>query len=298
MRRALAIAVAAAAAAAPAAGAQEHGGHGGMGEEARVAMQFAAFDPVATDVLAGDTVMWTNVSVRRHDVTADDGSWTSGNLLGGGTFARAFDVPGSVAYHCSIHPFMRGAIGVHELLLARPEAPAAPGRTFTVRGRSALEPGEPITLEADAGGGFAPVARTTAGEDGSFAASFRPAAAAQLRAVGAGAAAPPVQLLVLDRTVTASGRARDGRAVVRTRVLPASPGATVVLQLRLRERFGWWPVRRARLDSGSRARFRVRIPRSVRARVVLTLADGATPLAVSPALRLGPRHRSGAHHHH
>jgi hypothetical protein len=35
------------------------------------------------------------------------------------------------------------------------------------------------------------------------------------------------------------------------------------------------------------ATFRVRAPRRVRARVVLTLADGATPLAVSRELRLG-----------
>jgi plastocyanin len=298
MRRALAIAALAAAAAAAPAYAQEHGDHGAARQETGVSIQFAAFDPPAVDVLAGDTVMWANDSVRRHDVTADDGGWTSGNLIGGDMFAHAFATPGTVAYHCSIHPFMRGAVGVHELLLARPEAPAAPRRPFTVRGRSALDPGDPITLEADAGGGFTPVATTTAGEDGTFAASFTPSAPAQLRAVGDGSASPPVQLLVLDRTVAASGRARHGRAVVRTRVLPASPGATVVLQLRLRERFGWWPVRRAQLDRDSRASFRVDIPRSVRARVVLTLADGATPLAVSRTLRLGRPHRSGSHHHH
>jgi plastocyanin len=298
MRRPLAIAALVAAAAAPTAHAQDHGGHGAAGEETGVSIQFAAFDRLAVDVLAGDSVMWTNDSVRRHDVTADDGSWTSGNLIGGAMFARAFETPGTIAYHCSIHPFMRGAIGVHELLLARPEAPAAPRRPFTVRGRSALDAGEPITLEADTGGGFAPVATTTAGDDGTFAASFTPSAPAQLRAVGGDTASPPVQLLVLDRTVAASGRARHGRAVVRTRVLPASPGATVVLQLRLRERFGWWPVRRARLDRDSRAGFRVDVPRSVRARVVLTLADGATPLAVSPTLQLGRPHQSGSKHHH
>jgi hypothetical protein len=93
-------------------------------------------------------------------------------------------------------------------------------------------------------------------------------------------------VVVLDRRVEASARRRRGRVVVGTRVLPASPGATVVLQLRLRERFGWWPVRRARLDDASRARFELRHPRRVRARVVLVAFDGATPLATSPALRL------------
>ncbi len=70
-------------------------------------------------------------------------------------------------------------------------------------------------------------------------------------------------------------------------VAPPAHGATVVLQLRLRERFGWWPVERAETDHMGRASFRVRPPRRVRARVVLTLADGATPLAVSPTLRIG-----------
>ncbi len=70
-------------------------------------------------------------------------------------------------------------------------------------------------------------------------------------------------------------------------VTPPGHGGTVVLQLRLRDRFGWWPVKRAELDHHGHARFKLRTPRRVRARVVLTLADGATPLAVSAPLRLG-----------
>jgi hypothetical protein len=61
----------------------------------------------------------------------------------------------------------------------------------------------------------------------------------------------------------------------------------VVLQMRLRDRFGWWPVRHAELDHHGHATFVVPVRRRVRARVVLTLADGATPLAFSPELRLG-----------
>jgi hypothetical protein len=76
---------------------------------------------------------------------------------------------------------------------------------------------------------------------------------------------------------------------VRVRVTPAGHGGNVVLQLRLRERFGWWPTKHAQLDRLGRARFSLRTPRRVRARVVLTLADGATPLAVSAPLRLGRR---------
>ena len=52
-----------------------------------------------------------------------------------------------------------------------------------------------------------------------------------------------------------AGRARRS---IDVRASPASPGTRVVLQLRLRERFGWWPVARARLDRRSRAQFTVR----------------------------------------
>ena len=87
----------------------------------------------------------------------------------------------------------------------------------------------------------------------------------------------------------------DRRAIVRvTRqgvavtVTPADPGASVVLQLYLRERFGWSPVQRARLDYLSRAEFRVRGP--ARARVTVGDRDRWTPLFYSRVLRLPHRH--------
>jgi hypothetical protein len=61
-----------------------------------------------------------------------------------------------------------------------------------------------------------------------------------------------------------------------------------VLQLFLHEHFGWWPVQRTTLDRASTARFALRLRRRVAARVVLTLPDGATPLATSATRRLGP----------
>jgi hypothetical protein len=61
-----------------------------------------------------------------------------------------------------------------------------------------------------------------------------------------------------------------------------------VLQLNLRERFGWWPVQQKKLDGSSRASFLVRPPYRAPARVVLTLPDGATELAVSKSLRIRP----------
>ena len=182
---------------------------------------------------------------------------------------------------------MRGVVAAHELLLEAPREPGVPGRPFPLRGRTALAPGSPIAIEADEGGGFVPVATTSAQQDGTFTADLRPHSPAQLRAVSGTAASPPVSLLVLDRAVAATARTRGGRARVRVHVSPPGHGGIVVLQLRLRERFGWWPVRHAALDHHGHASFTVPARRRLRARVVLTLADGATPLAVSPELKIG-----------
>ena len=95
-------------------------------------------------------------------------------------------------------------------------------------------------------------------------------------------------LRVLDRTVVINDVRRGGRDYVSVRVTPSAPGSTVVLQLHLRERFGWWPQEQARLNAASRARFVLRLDHAVPARVALTLPDGATQLALSNSLRIGP----------
>jgi hypothetical protein len=71
-------------------------------------------------------------------------------------------------------------------------------------------------------------------------------------------------------------------------IAPASPGASAVLLLRLRDRFGWWPIARTRLNARSQARFTLRLGHRVPARVVLTLKDGATQLAASRIFHVGP----------
>jgi hypothetical protein len=177
------------------------------------------------------------------------------------------------------------------VLLDTPTEAGAPGRAYGLTGRAALPAGEPVTIQSDPGDGegFRDVATAAVDPHGAFAADVVPATTATYRAVVEGEASPPVQLLVLDRHLTAAA-ATHGRGVsVSARVDPASPGATVVLQLRLHERFGWWPVARARLDRSSHALLRTRSSRHVPARVVLTLADGATVLATSRTLHVGGR---------
>jgi plastocyanin len=278
----------------PPAAAQHMAGHGGMGADAGAAavhIDFAALSPAHVDIVAGQSVTWTNDSARVHTVTADDASFDSGRITSSQTFSRRFTASGQAAYHCVLHPFIQGTVGVHDLLLDAPPAAAAPKRPFVLSGRasSAVAPGTAVSLQADRGAGHAPVAATAVRQDGTFAATFVPTTTATYRAVAATVTSPPLELLVLDRRIALTARrAGGGGVVVRARVTPASRGGHLALQLFLPERFGWWPVRRARLDGASSARFAVRTHRRLHARVVLTLPDGATRLAVSRTVRVGP----------
>jgi hypothetical protein len=255
-----------------------------------VSMLTTAFAPTHVDIVAGDTVTWSNDSVRKHTVTAEDGTWTSTEVFAGEQFAHAFDHPGTALYYCRIHPFMRGEVVVHSVLLTAPAEPGAPRRPYGLAGRSSLPAGTAVTVEGDDGSGFRPVASTTVGDDGAFHVPVVPAATTRYRAVAGGETSPEVQLLVLDRHVTATSTRGARRTVVRVRVNPASPHATVVLQLHLPERFGWWPVRTKRLGHDSRTSFSLKLGhRRLRARAVLTLADGATSLARSDVFRVGRR---------
>jgi plastocyanin len=267
-----------------------HGGHGmDAAPAASVSIAVSAYVPASIDVLVGDTVRWSNDSIRAHTVSADDGTWSSAHIASNESFSRRFDAPGAVAYYCQLHVFMRGVVNVERILLDAPREPGAPGRAYALHGRAALPPDTPVTIEADAGAGFQPVAQATVGADGSFAADVVPQTSATYRAVSGSDASPAEQLLVLDRKLDATGRTRGHRVTVTATVTPASPGATVVLQLRIKERFGWWPVARAKVDRRSRATFRLRLAHRYPARAALTLSDAATQLALSRTLHVGPR---------
>jgi len=289
MRRTAVLAglAAAAVAAVPAAHAMDMGGHGAT---ATVPIQFAAFATPQVDIVAGDTVHWRNDSVRAHDVRASDGSFDSGRLPGGDTYDRRFDADGTYAYYCSLHPFMTGEIDVHDVLLSQSAGFAGSGKPFVLAGRAAAGVTGTVTIEGDdgSGAGYQPAATATVADDGTFRAAVVPKASTTYRAVAdAGQTSPAVTVRVLDHTVSATVR-RGAKTTISVHVEPADPGAPVILQLRLRERFGWWRVAHARLDKSSNATFTVRRHDAVPARVLLTLPDGWTELARSATIQAGP----------
>ena len=77
-----------------------------------VAIADFAFDPATIEVAVGTTVTWANRDAAPHTVTADDGAFDSGRLNPGQSFSVTFDRPGTHAYHCDFHPFMRATVVV------------------------------------------------------------------------------------------------------------------------------------------------------------------------------------------
>lgn len=258
---------------------------GSSSDGPQVSVLFGSLTPVRVDALVGEDVNWTNDSVRDHTITADDGSFDSGTLKPTTHFGRMFDAVGTIAYHCRLHPYIRGEVDVHRLLLDRPTAAAGAGKPYPVTGRAALPAGSLVSVEFDSGDGWRRVAGASVGSDGHFTAQVTPTGSGSYRAVSGDEQSPSVDLLVLDRTVSARSH---GRRVV-VSVTPPAPGSTVVLQLYLKEHFGWWPVATRKLDSHSRATFTLGHHRRVSARALLTLPDGATRLASSRVMKLAAR---------
>lgn len=62
------------------------------------------FSPTPLTISVGTTVVWTNNAVSTpHTVTADDGTFNSGNLNPTNTFTVTFNTPGTYNYHCQYH---------------------------------------------------------------------------------------------------------------------------------------------------------------------------------------------------
>lgn len=79
--------------------------------EATVA-DFAWSQPITAKV--GDVITWTNSDTAAHKVATDDGSCTMGANIagGGGKQSLVFNKAGTYAFHCTLHPNMKGTITI------------------------------------------------------------------------------------------------------------------------------------------------------------------------------------------
>jgi plastocyanin len=59
------------------------------------------------------SVQFVNSDSITHNPTANDGSWTSGNIAPSGQNVVNFPNAGNFAYHCAIHPNMVATVTVN-----------------------------------------------------------------------------------------------------------------------------------------------------------------------------------------
>ena len=254
---------------------------GAAGKPQEVNIQFSAYGPSQIDVLPGETVSWTNVSVRTHTVTSDTGLFDSGEVQGGGHFAFLFNEVGTYRYHCTIHPSIVGEIDVRRVTLGPLPTAAVPvGASVDFDGRAA-DPTQPVSIQRSVDGStFKTIASATPAPDGGWQVKVTADATGDYRATSGADASQTRRLLVGIRHV----RIRATRTGVSLTVTPSAPYYHILVEVYLPERFGWWPVSRGTVNYVSEAEIRIRRP--ARVRVVLVDKDGWTPIAKSRVIVL------------
>jgi plastocyanin len=82
------------------------------GEVKRVAIQALAYSEAMLEIAIGTTIEWKNDDPLPHTITADDSSFDSGLIENGQVWRYTFTRPGTYAFHCTPHPFMKGTVVV------------------------------------------------------------------------------------------------------------------------------------------------------------------------------------------
>ena len=77
---------------------------------ARIGIERNAFNPADVTVMQGGTILWVNGDTQVHSVTADDGSFDSGDIAAGGSYSFTFTAIGPHTYHCKYHGEQTGIV--------------------------------------------------------------------------------------------------------------------------------------------------------------------------------------------
>ncbi len=88
------------------------GSEAGAGSQAVKIVNYA-FSPPSITVAKGTTVEFTNSDSTPHTATSkQSGAFDSGPIKPGKSAELTFDQPGTYAYYCVFHPFMKGTVTV------------------------------------------------------------------------------------------------------------------------------------------------------------------------------------------
>lgn len=82
----------------------------GSGTPNTISMKNSVFTPGTLQVNINSTVTWVNDDNMVHTVTANDGSFDSGDIAPGAKFMHVFSTTGTINYHCVHHSGMVGTI--------------------------------------------------------------------------------------------------------------------------------------------------------------------------------------------
>jgi len=255
-----------------------------------VEIHHRAFTPGTTSVLVGETVTWANRDGVDHDIIAAGDAFASPVLAPGARFTHTFTAQGAYEYRCTFHRFMRGRVEVFGLGLRASGRAVGPGGSATLSGRAPAGVGHVEIEQQDEGSAWRRVAEAVPGEAGAYEARIPVSRPVVLRARAGELTSRP---LALGPSPTLRLRARRHGAHIALSVAaePAQPGARVVLQRYVRERFSYRAYRTSRLDAGSRAEFMVRSRARERFRLVLPRGVNGFGRATSPVARVLPARR-------
>lgn len=94
-------------------------------QTASVSVVDSDFEPAEREIAKGTEVTWTNGGDLDHTVTADDGSFDSGNLSPGDSFTFTFNEGDEFPYYCEYHG-SEGGVGMAGAIILERE-PTDPG---------------------------------------------------------------------------------------------------------------------------------------------------------------------------
>lgn len=103
------------------------------------------FDGPIVRVAVGTEVEWTNTGRNPHTVTADDGSFDSGDMQPGDTFEFTFDEPGVYPYYCIYHG-APGGVGMAGIIVVGDVPLPGGGESGVGPGREPVPDGPGATI--------------------------------------------------------------------------------------------------------------------------------------------------------
>ena len=227
------------------------------------------FTPRVLHVLAGDQVRWKNQSSAVHNVV---GPTFSEELSIGEEWLNPDPFTADVAYICSIHNAMQGAIAVHDVYLRPFAAAVLYGNAMSFSG---LAPsGSAVQIERFAAGSWSAVGQPVVATSlDAFSAPLKPAVPGTYRATAAAGTSPAITVAVKPRVALTKRRLPRKRTRVTVTASPNRAGAVAVLQRK--KPAGWAAIASKRLGTSSKAAFVVRPPKGTwRVRAIVKASGG------------------------